>query len=303
MRNSLILLVLSFACIQSNAASAQSSTIEIRLKSPVPVQADLIRVADIADVVGGDAALRHVINGLDVDLLESNQYSTTIDPRAVRIRCLLAGVKASKIRVSGPPMCLAYRGVSRRAVSLVRPEQKDPESIVVEAIQNSMARIWKVDSTKLDVWLTKPITEFQMDTPAFDRSMVRVYPPGDPKPGQMTLTVMIRQANGSPIRALVTAHVSLTAPNTDEASPLIRQASLSTVGSNRAATPTKREIVIRPNDTVQLTAVRGPLRVAISDAKALQSGRKGDTIRLRNPASGQIVRGRVVSRSQVVIEL
>jgi flagella basal body P-ring formation protein FlgA len=62
-------------------------------------------------------------------------------------------------------------------------------------------------------------------------------------------------------------------------------------------------IVIRPRDAVRLTARKGSLQVVIRDAEALQSGRTGQLIRVKNVQSNRIVTGRVVGPGEVEIQL
>ena len=49
---------------------------------------------------------------------------------------------------------------------------------------------------------------------------------------------------------------------------------------------------VRARDQVRVVAARGALTVALSGGVALESGRVGDSIRVRNPSSGQILTAR-----------
>ncbi|MEX2285673.1 MAG: flagellar basal body P-ring formation chaperone FlgA, partial [Planctomycetaceae bacterium] len=60
-------------------------------------------------------------------------------------------------------------------------------------------------------------------------------------------------------------------------------------------------ILIRPRDSVRLVARKRGLTVIVSSAEALQAGRRGDTIQVRNTTSKKIITGRVVDQSEVEV--
>ncbi|MFV0445133.1 MAG: flagellar basal body P-ring formation chaperone FlgA [Planctomycetaceae bacterium] len=63
------------------------------------------------------------------------------------------------------------------------------------------------------------------------------------------------------------------------------------------------EIVIQPRQVVQVTAIRPGLQVRLRQAQALDGGRVGDVIRMRNDDSGRIISGRVSGPGTVEIAL
>ena len=68
-------------------------------------------------------------------------------------------------------------------------------------------------------------------------------------------------------------------------------------------TAAKTQHVVRTRDNVQVTAVSGRLRVKLTAAEAMQSGRQGDVIRVRNTRSQEIITGRVTGPGMVEIQL
>jgi flagella basal body P-ring formation protein FlgA len=60
---------------------------------------------------------------------------------------------------------------------------------------------------------------------------------------------------------------------------------------------------VRPRDSVKVIAKKGPLRVVLQTAEALQAGRPGDIIRVRNLQSGQIINGKVITAKEVEVSL
>ena len=61
--------------------------------------------------------------------------------------------------------------------------------------------------------------------------------------------------------------------------------------------------VIRPRDSVRLVAYRKGLRFVIPAAEALQAGRVGQLIRVRNIQSNRLLTGRVIARGEVEVPL
>ncbi len=61
--------------------------------------------------------------------------------------------------------------------------------------------------------------------------------------------------------------------------------------------------VIKPRDLIRVTATRGNLTVVLPSAEALQAGRPGERIRLRNLESQRVIIGTVVAAGEVEIPL
>ena len=61
--------------------------------------------------------------------------------------------------------------------------------------------------------------------------------------------------------------------------------------------------VIKPRDLIRVSAVRGNLTVVLPSAEALQAGRPGERIRLRNLESQRVIIGTVVAAGEVEILL
>lgn len=61
--------------------------------------------------------------------------------------------------------------------------------------------------------------------------------------------------------------------------------------------------VIKPRDLIRVSAVRGNLKVVLPSAEALQAGRPGERIRLRNLESQRVITGTVIAAGEVEIQL
>lgn len=73
--------------------------------------------------------------------------------------------------------------------------------------------------------------------------------------------------------------------------------------SDLAPTQRQGEELVRVRDSVRVVAVRKGVRFTIPAAEAMQSGRKGQIIRVRNLRSKQILTGQVVDRGLVEVPL
>ena len=67
------------------------------------------------------------------------------------------------------------------------------------------------------------------------------------------------------------------------------------------AVPTGAAPLVRPRDAVRIVARVGELRISTS-GEALQEGRAGQTIRVRNTSSNRVIQGRVVERGVVEVD-
>lgn len=70
-----------------------------------------------------------------------------------------------------------------------------------------------------------------------------------------------------------------------------------------AAAQVQSAPVIKPRDLIRVSAVRGNLTVVLPSAEALQAGRPGERIRLRNLDSQRVITGTVVAAGEVEIQL
>jgi len=61
--------------------------------------------------------------------------------------------------------------------------------------------------------------------------------------------------------------------------------------------------LIRTRDSVRITGVRKGLKFVVPAAEAMQSGRKGQLIRVKNLHSNKVVVARVVGRGEVEVPL
>ena len=70
-----------------------------------------------------------------------------------------------------------------------------------------------------------------------------------------------------------------------------------------SAEPTGGTRVVEPRAVVRIAARKGSLTVVVSGGEALQGGRMGDWIRVRNPQSGKVISGKITGPDEVEVPL
>lgn len=90
-----------------------------------------------------------------------------------------------------------------------------------------------------------------------------------------------------------------------DAETRIMQSDMAAPGALAGAAAAQAQVapVIKPRDLIRVSAVRGNLSVVLPSAEALQAGRPGDRIRIRNLESQRVITGTVVAAGEVEIQL
>lgn len=88
-----------------------SNRVVITLRAPGPIAAPILRVADVADLRGGDDAMRQRIAALDLEDTPLAGVQTEITPLQIEFRLRVAGID---------PQLVAIRGSTVRVTSVWR---------------------------------------------------------------------------------------------------------------------------------------------------------------------------------------
>lgn len=325
-----LLIVLSIAAPQTAWSAPQQSAVNVRLKSRVAVPAEMVRIETLADLSGGSAELRQRIGSLDVTLPPESGTVMEISRLRLAIRIQLAGIDRTAFHMTGA-----------ERVQVVTQDVLLNDKIVLQTLHEPVAKALRLDPSDVELKLTSPLPP-EFSSTEFQRPTIRLVPhlPAILQRGNSRLHIGIH--DGERLMKVVSVSVRidtfgkvLTAVNpivrgelfTPENVVLERQphtsrrtdlADETIIGLAAARTirrgeliytrdatkpvPKKAEIVVRPRDLVVLTAKNKFLVVTYSGAQAMQAGAIGDVIEVRNPASGRVVRGRVVSGSEVQVE-
>ncbi len=214
------------------------------------------------------------------------------------------------------------------------------DQIVLHPIRMSLAEHFGVSLAEIDVRLTRPLAssaESSLDDPNLKLTPVV---PINTRPGSARIGVAVHK-NGSLLRTLyvdVEARLiktivkaigtiergqEFTSANTVTqrvplSAQMLRSIATGVIGKRASRRISAGDIVksydvrdvkvdepmvVKQRDTVRLVARKGTLRVTVSSAEALQSGRIGDMIRVRNTQSRRIVTGRINSSTEIEVSL
>jgi flagella basal body P-ring formation protein FlgA len=314
------------------AAQAGADTVRIELRPEGSVDSEVIRLNDIARISGCSAVLKTELEQLDISQLTKDTDSVNIRHSLVAIRLQLAGWSTQEFMIFGS----AVVNVKRR-----EPQAITDASVEAAALK-TMQLTLNVGADQLRVQLNSPFMSSLTKRMQQDDSLrVEVLPPVNSRIGAASLTVRFwrgdqliyartgkfeilrRQQVAVTRTSLPRNHIlterdfqienrfmAIAADQLDEKQVLGRQVRgtlkagdmISLRDLQPAAIPQQQEL-IRARDNVQITAVSGRLKVHLTSAQALQNGRLGQTIRVKNLKSNEIVTGRVTAPGQVEIRL
>lgn len=358
------------ALLQSCAAAGPPSAtgdrsskdlVVIALRPNVQTDLRVIRLVDVANITGGDAATRERIKELDLDDGVAEGESLTILPPQIEFRLRLAkvdveqvSIKGSGVRVTSGTGSASTRtgetvtGTSgridkpRRAVdfSAISVDDGPLEREIVQAAKDCvLAKLpWASDS--VDIRLSQSIptqihdvssaagyecaAEIRTAGPPVGRVQVRVVANAPKKPTFDVVVILdVRHFDQLVMvtRGIDRGHVLTTSDLyvdrqdvtelTDYCPTIKELVGTTTRRSIRALQPVRMSdvetttrlegaILIKRRDQVKMVARVGSLSVT-AVGEAIQEGRLGEIIRVRNIDSNTTIQGRVLSPGEVEI--
>jgi len=314
------------------AATSAPAQVQIELREDVVVDNNSVQLGDIATIQAADPDVLQRLRTLDVGILSNEQPMLMIGRTRVALRLRLSGMDASQFQITGGTKAV----VRRRVPQLVS------DSAIESAAIPTMESALGVPASQLRVRLNSPMMaslpkQIQGETGL----RIEVQSPLSGRLGTVSLTVRLwREAQlvfsrSGRFEVFQQQHVAVTRTSlprghvieardvqfTDRflAAPADQLAEAQVIGRqvrnplpagkmialrDLLAAPTpKQEQLVKARDNVTVLAVSGRLRVKMAGAEALQSGKAGDVIKLRNLSSKKIITGRVTGAGQVEIRL
>jgi flagella basal body P-ring formation protein FlgA len=303
--------------------------VTVVLRSAASVGDAVVLVRDIAALEGGTGALRQKIGPLDVAEFSQGSANVDITKEQLAFRLRLAGIDPRGFRVDGA----AHTQVTRASRPLGEDElvtaarqailQRLPwpaEDVVVEPSSPAHAPVAlgsPTDDVRLEAELHPTDTllgRVQVDVTIYRhgqrQSSVAVY--FDVRLYQQVAVATRRIGPGESLteeniqfdrEAVDGRHNYLSAKEAAEgrrALHPLQPGQLIPCSEVERATP-EIPVLVKQHDLIKLVAHVGSLRV-VQMAEAMQDGRAGQVIRVRNVDSQNIVAGRVVDRSMVEVE-
>ena len=319
--------------------AADGPLLKITLRDHVRTTDGVLQIKHVAQLEGPPKSTLKRWGELDLlDGTEKSPDETRITRSLITARLLLAGCQADMITFTGATVAEVERiesfdpldqndtEVERLAQhEVARQLGLDPELVEVRLLGPCVERLRPSgkDSLRggLDVIPPLPRTNDP-------RITVRWIEGGVVK-STLTCSVRIRvsrdwptTARDCPVGQVLTAADVVTqpvwcpwtevAPQAEQCvgkrlkRPLVAQARFTladlTIPGAASAQPASAP-VIKPRDLIRVTVVRGNLKVVLPSAEALQAGRPGERIRLRNLESQRVIIGTVVAAGEVEIQL
>lgn len=318
-------------------ASPPGANAVVRLRPEVQTQGPTIRLGDVAEVSAEDAALLRQLQAVDLIDVHRAEGVQRLGRRFIDLRLQLAGYSTDEYELTGPAEVVLTVG-ERAAVPSQLPRPTDAS--LEELARAEFSRTLHVPESDLRVTLSAPVMEALLGgLPPTEELRVDVVPRGMPSLGQSAM--LVRVFSGERLLAsrvaqfdvarqtpVLVAAVTLARGEVLTAEKLREERRFLTqpvdsltieqvVGQQLAAGLAAGEIVqtrhvtrpvaamepavIQARDPVRVTARRAGLVVVLRNAEALQSGRPGQLIRVRNPDTNQVIVGRVVAAGEVEV--
>ncbi|WP_437227762.1 flagellar basal body P-ring formation chaperone FlgA [Planctomicrobium sp. SH661] len=303
----------------------------VQLKEVVTFTDSQVKLGDVATITDQDPVRRKALAELDLATFQADR-DLTIDRSFVEIRILLAGHDAGRVLVKGPEkitilappeFALNDLGVEQAVFeALTRQFSIPPEDLRVKLvspfISSGIPGLESLKHPRLELMPTPqlPLGRVQLTVRVLDQSRVVVARP-------VAFEVSRRQQVVVATSSLDRANI-VTADHIREESrfvdgPIDRLTASQVIGRKvimpfrpeevitlrHLGQPAEEEspVLVQPRDAVRLIAKKKNLLVTIPVAEALQAGRKGQLIRVRNVQSNQVVTGVVVARGEVHVIL
>ncbi len=288
-------------------------------------------MGDIADLEGGDKSLRERIAAVDVT---GNLNGTTeVSSRQVEIRLLLTGLPAASFQLAGADQVAVVRQTTtvtdEQMATAIRDALADrfqlaPTDLDVRLAQplNPVPRLFDAGSREIRLQPVLPTvlplgkTRTQVDLivegqPVQQTSAVvevALYQTAAKAGRLISRGETLTRDNVVAERIRLVQSVSFASPDElvgKKASRMLRPGEILRPQDADAARPaaTENPVIIQPRQSVRVVVRKGRLTIVLSAAEALQSGRLGESIRVRNPESNKVLTGRVVSSSELEVSL
>ena len=287
-----------------------------------------VSIGDVSTIEGGDTALRSRIVHLDLADAPQPGKTAQLTRGLIQHRLQIAGIDASRYKLIGAEaVTLSARGYAVSEQELVQAARQfllsrlpwKPDEVSIEATRPAKGTV-QVSGGREDIRF-----EASLNAPKIALGSVRVdvailskgikqteVPIVLDVHLKKTIAVAARRVDrGQTLTGEDVVYERRTVDNVAgylaESDPLVGQRVKRTIQPLQPITKSDLDsaepdaaVVIRQRDAVKLVARAGNLVVTVS-GEALQDGRTGQMIRVRNVDSKAVVTGRVVNRNEVQV--
>lgn len=314
----------------SNVACADQ--ILIRLKETAVVEGSQVLLSSIATVSCVDPLRKKEAENVEVKLLDLSRASETISQRFVRIRMVFAGFRMEDVIIAG----------AEQTVVVFQTTRKLTDTEVEEQALSVLSQAWDTEPGDLKVLLQSGFVQtLPKNLRELDGVTLKLLPPARRSLGPVSLSaqvwkggelILTRSAVFDVRRRhrVAVAQISLSreiplnessiqfenrflSTEVDELEPgqilgrtvrgslvsgsIVQMRDLQTEARSNA------DVLVKKGEAIQATAATSGLRTSIRNIEALENGRLGERIRMRNRDSGKEIVGQVVGPGQALVRV
>ncbi|MCA9010472.1 MAG: flagellar basal body P-ring formation protein FlgA [Planctomycetaceae bacterium] len=312
--------------------TAVADEIRVHLNAQAVVSDTTVLLGSIATVSCHDPRQTKAVEVVDVKLLDITQPSETISQRLVRIRLILAGYKIEDLRMTG----------ADQTVVVFQPPQKLTDAQVEQQALEVLSQAFNVAPEDLRVTLQSGFVQsLSSDIRGMDALELKILPPSRRSLGQVTLSLQLWKDNGLLLtrsavfdvrrrHRVAVARVSLSrevpinetnvqfenrflSTEVDELEPnqilgrnvrgMLVSGSVVQMRDLQTTARPNSDMLVRKGDSIQVIAIARQLRTSIRNIEALEDGRLGDRIRMKNRDSGREIVGEVLGPGQAIVRV
>ncbi len=309
---------------------SRTEPVRVALRPRTEVSNRIVQLHELADLSGGDPQLRARMAQLDVSEPPPKGRSSIVSRTQVAIRLQLANISRDAFEMTG---------AERVSFILKQPRISDEE--VLDALRSPLARQLQIAVEDLDIRLMQSIASWADLPSEAESATLEPMLPAAVRLGPLRVMMAIR-VDGDLLRTAAVSVETRVFRSVPKATRPIQRGELCSVdniqlqrvavsanvlkdldenvfgksvrrsmdlgeivrSSDLQAAPEREQpFLVQPRDVVRLIARKGGLTVIVDSVEVLQRGRLGDRVRVRNTRSRQIVSGKVVSASEVEVQL
>ncbi|MEZ6064752.1 MAG: flagellar basal body P-ring formation chaperone FlgA [Planctomycetaceae bacterium] len=315
----------------AGADETPAAPARVHLLAHVELDSQVVRLGDVVDTSRAADALPDELSDIDLFTRTDDSAPTRISRELIELRLRLAGFSSRRVTLSGS-----------NEVLVTKPVTNIDDTTLESLAADNIATQFGLVAGDIRATLLSPVVErWRVQLADARDPRVEVVPHGGGQLGRVTAqcrlfdgtrllasqsaTFLIERrysvlvATASCDRqtiiddALVRSELRYLTVAADELKlDQVRGRTLKTAvragellslrhldAPSAAATPE----LVRPRELVRVTATGPGLQVVLRDAEAVEAGRLGDQIRIRNRESGRIIAGRVSGPGEVTISI
>lgn len=302
------------------------------MKAAASVHEGQVFLGSIATVSCNDSRLRQQVEDTEVKVLDLSLPSEIITRQSIKIRLVLSGIPMEDIQ---------FYGAEKAVVAFAPVQFLTDKQIEDEAIQ-TLCKTMNVTPEDLRVVLQNGFVQALPESlREMDGVKITILPPAYKTLGQVMMTVQLRKNNEVLMtrsavfdvrrrHRVAVAQVSLSRElplnesniqfenrfmptEVDELQPSqvygksirgsVVAGSIIQLRDLQLSSRSDSDLLIRKGDTVQVIATARRLRTSIRNIEALENGRLGEQIRMRNRDSGKEIVGDVLGPGQAIVRI